>query len=83
MQSIIGHLGKKYSFQTVFTVANRTKGNLHELVPGYYEALQNLQSAQADDLKKPDGWWWNLFFLAGGVSKFVLKRRKCPKGMMT
>jgi hypothetical protein len=50
MQSIIGHLGKKYSFQTVFTVANRTKGtfmNLHELVPGkYYEALQNLQSAQ-------------------------------------
>ena len=34
--------------------------------------------------KNLSGWWWNLFFLAGGVSKFVLKRKKCSvKGMMT
>ena len=25
--------------------------------------------------KTLSGWWWNLFFLTGGVSKFVLKRK--------
>ena len=25
--------------------------------------------------KTLSGWWWNLLFLTGGVSKFVLKRK--------